>query len=405
MAFSLDQFFHGSGTRFLLHPQAPFLENYAEPEIVWVSSPAGSVEPGPADERMYTLIPKNKEPYGETHQPPFSGERHPPAMPGPDGHFDHLSPGTDAFLAAHMFGSVRRVLDIWEIYAGGPMAWHFQTHYSRLEMIARLPWKNAQFGWGYCECGEDVDDKGTMRPFALNFDVLAHEVGHSLIFSMTGLPTPEELTTDYLGFHESASDLVAIISSLHFESFIKRLLEQTSGDLYVQNELNRIGELSRTRQIRTASNHLRVDELEYRSKKPSELSGHEVHELGQPMTGAFFDIAVEFFLHRLVSTGAIPEENVHGMRRVEGDEPLAAYDERCCRKAYEDNPAKFEDALKDARDMLGLRLAQTWHRLRPANLTFDHVAQTFLDVDRNLTGPRHHEAIRSCFEWRGLKLT
>ena len=40
------------GTKFKLYPQPPFLEEYEEPETVYVSSPAGTVGVGPSDERM-----------------------------------------------------------------------------------------------------------------------------------------------------------------------------------------------------------------------------------------------------------------------------------------------------------------------------------------------------------------
>ena len=48
------------GTRFLLYPQPPFLEGFDEPEVVSVSSIAGSVGPGPSDDRMYTVYPLDK---------------------------------------------------------------------------------------------------------------------------------------------------------------------------------------------------------------------------------------------------------------------------------------------------------------------------------------------------------
>ena len=41
------------GTRFRVFPQPPFADPSALPEIIEVSSPAGSIGPGPADERMY----------------------------------------------------------------------------------------------------------------------------------------------------------------------------------------------------------------------------------------------------------------------------------------------------------------------------------------------------------------
>ena len=48
-----------AGTRFKLFPQAPF-GGHVKPETVLVSSPAGSLEPGPADERMYVVDPIGK---------------------------------------------------------------------------------------------------------------------------------------------------------------------------------------------------------------------------------------------------------------------------------------------------------------------------------------------------------
>ena len=48
------------GTKFKLFPQAPWLQGYAEPEIVRVSAPAGSLGPGPSDGRMYVIDPVDK---------------------------------------------------------------------------------------------------------------------------------------------------------------------------------------------------------------------------------------------------------------------------------------------------------------------------------------------------------
>ncbi|MEO0760253.1 MAG: hypothetical protein AAFZ09_00305 [Pseudomonadota bacterium] len=402
MAFSLDEFFRDSGTRFLLHPQAPMLEDFREPEPVWVSSPRGSLAPGPADDRMYAIDPIDKKPYDETSLPPYRGPVHPPARPGPDGHFDHITPGRPGFRAAHMFGAIRRVLDIWEVYAGGPLPWHFDYAFDRLELVTKVSFRNAHFGTGFCECGDEVDDQGNVHPFALNFDVLAHETGHGLVFSMVGMPGEDTLSTDFLGFHESASDLVALLSALHFESFIRHVLRRTGGDLYVANEMNRIGELSGTKQIRIASNPRRLSDLAYRAKAPMDLTGKEVHTLGQPMTGAIFDIIVVLFLRRLVETGAVPAHLAEAARRsVDGTLPTEA-ERGATRGLYESNPGPFHDALRDARDMVGLRLAATWHRLRPHHLRFETVAASFMAVDRSLTGARYQDAIRACFAWRGI---
>ena len=51
------QYNDSGGTRFRLFPQAPFVDADNEPEQVYISCPAGTVGPGPADDRMYALYP------------------------------------------------------------------------------------------------------------------------------------------------------------------------------------------------------------------------------------------------------------------------------------------------------------------------------------------------------------
>ena len=130
-----------------------------------VSSPAGSLLPGPSDDRMYTIFPIDKpRPYGiapgpadqgDVLSPPWKGDIYPPATPDPDGHFDHLSPGTRQFEAAHLFGTVRFVLDIWEDYFGREIPWHSSKHYERLELTIQPSLENAYSGYGFLEMGGD----------------------------------------------------------------------------------------------------------------------------------------------------------------------------------------------------------------------------------------------------------
>lgn len=400
MTHFIDDRFRGRGTRFRLYPQSPVLADFRQTETVWLSPRAGTIGPGPSDRRMYTVQPVEKTPYTVDDTPPYRGALRPPAEPGPDGHFDHIRVEDPTFLSAHMYGAIRRVLDIWEGYAGGPLPWHFQATHARLELIPHLPWDNAQFGWGFCECGEAEDDAGVARPFALNFDVLAHEAGHGLVFSMAGLPTGAGLTTEFLAFHESASDLVSLVAALHFERFIDHVLEATEGDLHRENELNRIGELSPTRQIRRASNATKLGDLGYRDLKPKELTGHQLHELGQPLTGAFFDIGVEFFLRQLLHRGVVSAAEIPFELPAAGDpEALPVLSE-----AYARAPEGFRHAICDARDMLGLRLARSWHRIRPDGFGFGDATAAFLAVDRALSGTTFTQTIRACFDWRGLPI-
>ena len=72
--------------------------------------------------------------------------------------------------------------------------------------------------------------------------------------------------------------------------------------------------------------------------------------------------------------------------------------------AYHEAPYSFRDALAEARDFLGERLAMTWRRLSPADLTFSDVARAFLTADRQLSGMTYQDLIVTCFHWREIGL-
>ncbi len=193
--------------------------------------------------------------------PPWQGPAQIPVEPDQDGHFDYLEPDDPGFEAAHLYGTVRFVLDVWENYFGRQIDWHFSRDFERLELSLLRDLNNALMGYGFLEVGYDQTLDGPARPFTLNFDVLAHEVGHAIIYSVIGVPTPETVEGEYFGFHESAADQVALVALLHFESVVDRLLARTRGNLYMLNRLNRIAELSEDRQLRLAANTLTLTDF------------------------------------------------------------------------------------------------------------------------------------------------
>ena len=75
MSLKLDERLRRTGTRFKIYPQSPVLEVFAEPETVCVSPPAGSLKPGPADERMYVVDAIGKKPYEGIDGLPYRGAR------------------------------------------------------------------------------------------------------------------------------------------------------------------------------------------------------------------------------------------------------------------------------------------------------------------------------------------
>ncbi len=378
------------GTRFLLYPQAPYVSGYDKPEPVWISTPPDRLRPGPANRRLHVRDPLlEKEPYEYPYLPPFVGEVYPPAEAGPDGHFDHLSPGTRQFIAAHAFASVQRVLDIVESYLGHEIVWHFAGTYDSLEIIPWVEWRNAQSGYGFLELGVDRGADGEAAPFALNFDVIAHEVGHAVLFSLFGMPESGLDRGDFGAFHESNSDLISLLCFMHFDTGLDRLLRHCEGNLLMLNELNRIAELTGDRQIRLAGN----------SRRMSEVSG-EIHDQSRPFTGAVFDTIVSGFHARLA------ERELADARLLEIDihDVDAAQMQRLSQftaGAFRARPYLFKTALVEARDEVALALVQAWQRLDPDRLSFAEAAMTLCECG-DAASPELAARFEANFLWREI---
>ncbi len=383
----------GAGTRFLLYPQAPTTRGYEKPELVWISDPLGTVGAGPSNDRMYVVDPAiEKTPYEFPFLPPYNGPSFPMAEPGPDGHFDHLDPDSREFLGAHVFGCVARVLDIWESYLGHRIDWHFAGHYQRLEILPLIEWDNAQSGFGYLEFGYDVSESGAAHPYALNFDVIAHEIGHSLLFAEIGLP-PDGFTPgpDFVAYHEGISDLCSLIGMLHFDTAMDRLLRRGSGNLLAMNELNAFAELADERQVRIAGN----------ARKMSEV-GEEPHDRSRPFTGAFFDAVVETYHNMVVDQGLVdlPRHGIADARDLNVD--LADRYGRAFEESYDLNHFRFKAALSDARDIMGTALARSWATLDNQNLDYVTAGYAVCDMLQEMNEGRVAETVMECLYWREI---
>jgi hypothetical protein len=352
---------------------------------------------------MYVVDPLAKaSPYEYPYLPPYAGPIRPPAAPGGQGHFDHLDATHPAFRAAHMYGTVRRVLDIWEGYLDRRVEWHFRDLRDRLELVPYVEWENAHSGFGFIETGYGVDERGQRLFHCLNFDVMAHELGHILVYSEVGTPARGAETPEYFGFHESAADLVALVCALHFDVVVDHVLRRSAGNLYNQSELSRIGELSEHAQIRIADNALRMSDVANASAAAGLGCQPKRHELAQPLTGAIFDILVDVYQQTLVDTGLISAQLDRLSGRVTGipvDDP--AIDDMFA-AAYRGRHDAFKAALLAARDYVGTALACAWRRLSPNRLAFVDVGNALLAVDRALTGGKYRETIRESFVWREI---
>ncbi|SED51212.1 hypothetical protein SAMN05519104_3703 [Rhizobiales bacterium GAS188] len=393
-----------NGVRFRLFPKPPFLHPGHPPETVHVSGRPGSIGPGPSDDHMYLINPVgksydyglNRTPYGTIflNLPPWRGEIRRPVRPGADGHFDHIPIDAPEFAEAHIFGSVRFTLDIWERYFGHSIDWHFAKDFQRLE-IAMLPaFDNSHVGYGFMEIGAQHRGDGAIMPYSLNFDVMAHELGHLVIYGTVGVPNRVAENGEYFGWQESAADLSAMVASLHFQQHLSHLLEETHGNFYTFNELDRFAELDTNTQIRLANNSLTLADF---------ADGwHDEHKLSQPMTGAVFDILVDVFQEALVERGLISRAAADRARGVEHDPSSAPRVQALFDEAYQGRSGEFREALIEARDYLGAIFAAAVERLSPDHLNYAIIADAMLDADRALTGGRYRRLMLESFDWRGI---
>ena len=394
------------GTFFRLFPQTPTGEHSIPSQIIEVSSPLGSVGPGPSDDRMYVIFPVDKPReygmhkddigYPYVYLPPWDGPLYEPAIPDADGNFLQYDDINDPrFHAAHTYAAIRFTLDVWERYYGRPIEWYFDEYYDQAEVVIIPEFENAQIGRGFIEVGTDVDKKdGSMSPFTLNFDVIAHEIGHGILFSAVGEPQMEKETAEYLGFQESSADIVSMIAILHFDSVIDDVLESTSGNLYMANHLNRFAETSAYDQIRMASNNLKLSDFSAGWK--------DSHRLAQPLTGAIFDILVDIFHEELVRLGAISASLEEISDRLEGTAQYEIELQDDFERAYAAHPELFRESLIYARDVLATLLIDTWSLLSPDYFHYTDVHRAMLEADRDLFDGFYRSIIDVNFKWRDI---
>jgi hypothetical protein len=392
------------GTRFNLHVQPPIGGSRNQTETVTVSSPAGSIVAGPADDRMYVVAPVGKRfPYGLNpgpfgtpfiYLPPWRGPVRPPALPDDRGHFDHYRPGDPGFEAAHVFGAIRFTLDVWERCLGQSLVWHFQDRFDRLEISLLPEWDNAQYGYGYIEIGSHFENGRKVASFVLDFDVIAHEIGHAIVYAVLGVPRANAQFPEYLGFQESFSDCVSLIVALHFPSVIAGVLEQTRGNLNRENRLARFSEYAPHRQIRKANNRRTMADFAYEYK--------DEHALSQPLTGAIFDILSDVFHEQLVERGLISPELENLADIAERDPAADILVQRGFDRAFSSHPGGFCESLEAARDVVSANLAEALWGLAPEFLDYGDVARAFAAADATISGGRYARIIRRNFAQRGI---
>jgi hypothetical protein len=381
------------GTRFLVFPQPPFISGYEKPEVVWIGGSGGPILAGPSDDRMYVANPvEPKRPYALPDLPPYPGALRPPAEPGPDGHFDHILPGSPAFLSVHSYACSRRVLDICEGYVGRRIDWFFEPTYDRLEIVPHISqWENAQSGFGFLELGGSEPPTATSS-FALNFDAIAHEMGHLVLLGELGIPNGDGQDADFFAYHEAVADFMSLLGLLHFDTAIDRLLRRTGGNLLIHNELDRFAELSEEKQLRSLNNSLRTADV-----------GDDVHDRSKPFAAAMFDSLVEIYQTLLFERGVTDlDPRRFSNLRQQMAPALIEENLRRSRDDYEKRHFASKAALQEARDLIGEALIRSWELLDPAYLTFPEAAEALLVSSHAGRARPYVNQIEDCIRWRQI---
>ncbi|OBZ16332.1 hypothetical protein A8L34_27015 [Bacillus sp. FJAT-27264] len=394
MSRQLDRKVREKGTRFLVYPQFRGIQGFQKPEVIYLNAEPGSIQAGPEDDRQYVIDAVGKRPYRNGEGPPYTGKRNPPLQPDAQGHFDHVQPGSREFSAAAMFATIRRTQDIWEDYFKIKI-----TPPQKLLLIPLIDWNNAQAGSNFLEFGY-AEDAGKRYPYCENFDVLSHEEGHFIKDQIIGYPSNGNDTEEYHGHHEAFGDLVAIVASLHFNTVLDELLEHTSGNLFTENELSRLGEFGLNRFIRLAFNDRKLSDVRERSGE--EPWRREEHALSEPFTGGVFDILVEVFQIALIERNLISTDLGRRSYDTHHNPSEAAVIQKEFEQLYAGNEDQFRDCLIDARDFLGNLMAEAWKQTRPDKLTYSKVLQNILDADRKISGGKYQQTIIGCFDWREI---
>jgi len=395
--------FNEKGTRFRIFAHSRALG--FTPEPVYVDAAPGAIGPGPADAAIDVIDAKDKLSY---YRDTTGALRKRPRFPFPPGgaratrpveprhgHFDHLKPSAWEFSAAMVYAVVRTTLSVWRhFFKVDAIPWHFTRDAGPvLQVHPRVQCANGWSGNGFLEFGFPFFPDRRYR-FCENFEVVAHETGHLIMKSMVGTMPDDEKSLQHRAHEEAAADLIALVTTLHFESVIAHVLRETAGFLYGDNLLSRFGEWGRgpTALPRRSFNDATMASV--RAQDPLTK-----HALSSPFTGAVYDVLVGIFVQRLVARDAITQELAARCRHTPGVRVPDLGKE--FRAAYRGRGNDFAEALRLARDELGWLLAGAWRRSTNDGLVYPKVLRHLLAADAEL-GTGHGALVAQAFAARGI---
>ena len=237
---------------------------------------------------------------------------------------------------------------------------------------------------------DDADD--TPALCALNFDAIAHETGHLVLFGIMGVPRSAARR------RTSSSPITrpSPISSRSSASFISTprstACSAHAGNLLLMNELDRFAELSDEKQVRMFNHSLKIPDV-----------GSEIHDLARPFSGALFDSLIEIYQILLVERGLtdLDPREVEDLRAEltssDIEEAFAITSEEYAFRHFE-----VKAALAEARDIVGEMLVRSWRDQNPDDLSLAGAAEALVAAAATGRGRRFADRVRGNFAWRGV---
>lgn len=340
-------------------PQDPFVSGPRQ-----VSIEVDNLAPGPDDDRIDT-----------------SDSERPVAQPDDAGNMLY-QPDDPRFNQVQAFSVVHQSLNRYERQLGRKIKWSFNkpriiVYPDKGEML------NAYYNRydGSLNFFHSIEKSMNKTVFTgQSTEVAVHELGHAILDALR----PSYVYSwsyDTKAFHESFGDIHAILDSLHRESVLKELQEQTSQNLrknnlvaYMAEELGRAVNLRSPNPkpdhdyIRNAVNKLTWKDPSTLPGNPEDESklGREPHNYSRLFTGAFYDVL----------TGIYDENKNYGM--------------------------SFYDAVKSARDTAFKLLVKTVEYAPASMSSFKQIYHAMLKADRDLNNSKFSNLIKKVFEERKI---
>lgn len=228
-----------------------------------------------------------------------------PARPDAQGNF-LFQPGTREFQQANSLACATRTLRLFEEALGHEIPWAFR---GKLNIH---PHYGEGFNAFYLRQDHSINffdgfDPKVNKTVASSesLDVVSHETGHAVLDALKPGLVGWFGSEQAAAFHESFGDLATILTALHDESVLARLVEDTGGDLRRPNQVARLAEevsaginhvhLGGTRPedwaMRDANNDFSyVDPSRLPERAAPEELSREPHSFGRIFTGACWEL-------------------------------------------------------------------------------------------------------------------